>query len=334
MRHAIPCLILMGILCLGPFARAADHDPLSSLNGVFLRVGGTEKLTCRSQWHNVKLLNEFTGICSVSLETFALLGHDAQDGRISQETAAQLFGPVFACVEREPKDPVAFERWRGDGITCLPGELAAELDAQIVKGDDGEKEENAGSETIELTGELELIERGHANQRYGPKQYEAKWDFSVKGRVTGPLQQPDVDLTLTGTVVGAYSNENNPQKDPWDAEVELTVEGYQLDSKAQGQLNTLIAELGHEDFARREKATEEAKQLDPLPKMILLATLDASDDPELQHRARLIAPERYETTEPEATPQPMYYRNGPLLLHRRVRGIDPPVVRRQVITVD
>ncbi len=336
MRHVIPCWILLGVLCLVPVARAAGGDPLSSLDGIFMRVGGTEELTCRSQWHNVKLLNKFTGICFVSREAFTRLSHDAGDGDISQETAAQLFGPVFACAERESNDPVAFERWRGDGLTCLPGELAAELDAQIMKVDDEEKEENVGSRAIALNGRLKLIERGRASTRYGPQQYEAKWDLSVKGRVSRPLQQPEVELTLSGTVAGAYSNENSPQKDPWDAEVELTVERYQLDSEAQGQLNTLIAELGHEDFARRDKATEEAKQLDPLPKMILLAMLDASDDPELQHRARLIAPERYETTEPEAPPQPMYYHNGPLLLHRRVRGMDPdpPVVRPQVITVD
>jgi Carbohydrate family 9 binding domain-like len=64
------------------------------------------------------------------------------------------------------------------------------------------------------------------------------------------------------------------------------------DAKVKARLGAMVKELGHMEFARRQAATEKAKALPYEEISLLVDMLEASDDPELHYRAKLILKEK------------------------------------------
>jgi len=70
----------------------------------------------------------------------------------------------------------------------------------------------------------------------------------------------------------------------------LKISVQPLEPELRARLLRLVAELGHKEYGRRQRATEAAKKLEPELKAALIAALLGSDDPELRYRAELIEP--------------------------------------------
>jgi len=269
--------------------RLRDRLPLMA------QVSGRQTLTCRSDWHNVKVDSEIGGrFFLLPVDLRRMIPPEAAVGASwrADEAFTRLFGErFFRAIELRHRDPVAYERWRGKGPMNEELVVTGGATMRFVS-----VERIAGRRTarLQMDGLLEFKDSGRMRSRLGPNNWSAMWKLDLKGEMALDLEKGEItSMTLEGRgkVEGAYETPGgDPKMDPWETAMTLKISVRPLKPELRARLLRLMAELGDEDYGRRQRATEAAKKLAPELKAALVATLLGSDDPELRYRAELIEP--------------------------------------------
>ena len=275
---------------------------------VVLALSGKQTVTCHSGWHHIKADSTIGGALPVRLgDLLALRGGlmNVQSAWVVPAARLRAFGEgLFESMKLTHGDPEAYAKWYGsdprDRSLDVSGGIGVELAG--VTAVDGVRVAR-----IKLLGRLELRERAIMGSRYGPNLRKATWNLKVEGTAEldlGTGRARTLALSLTGGAKGGYGPEEGPPADPFEIAVRLRLRAGPLPDDVEARFEKLIAEMGHDEFARREAATEEARKLPPGYLSQLLLRLERSDDPELRYRASLLKPK----PPPKRSPRPPIYR--------------------------
>ena len=261
-----------------------------------VQLSGKQTLTCRSQWHNVTVSSQIAGSFPVAIGEL-LAPAELKAPWAAPEAFVAAFGKgLFGAIRLTHDNPENYHRWRGSSPRDERLSAGGTVKAQLVAVEKTEKGERA---RVEVTGALELMEGGRMASRTGPNAWEARWQLPLTGHVELDLTNRTVvrvRLASKGKVTGAYTTGPGVNPDPWNVELALEMCAGALSDDVEKRLERLVAELGHDEFARREQATRDAATLEPGTLAALLARLDASDDPELRYRASLLKPKPAKST--------------------------------------
>ena len=296
----LPPAILAAALSL-LYAGAKEYDlSLARPGSLEVQLAGKQALVCRSRWHTVDVKSTVSGRFSLSAEDVAVILPGPKPvgatWAVPEQRLAAWGQQLFRATRLTHDNPEAYARWRG---SAPQNERVAARGSMTVRLASVEKTREGHVARIQLKGTLDIDTSGTVGNRNGPNSWQSRWHVPLEGTLDFDITQRKIvrfSLASKGSYTGKYFNPGADDADPWEATLTLDLRAGALPSDTEHGLKELIAELGHAEYARRERATQAAAKLPPPALAVLLARLKASDDPELRYRASLIKPK----TQPSA----------------------------------
>ncbi len=256
------------------------------------QIAGAQTLRARTRWRNTEIKSQIAGRFFLTEADVAFITEAAARPaeRTPAETPAQALAErCFRALVFTHENPSNYLNWRGQNPSQERRAFEGRFTAQRPPD---------GAATVTLAGALRQTESGMMQRRNGPNEWEAEWKAALEGTAElSPDRRAIARLVLTGkgTWSGEYFSQNEPMKDPWDAEFTIEITATPTPPELRSALARLAQELAHEEFARRNAATDQALQLDADTLNGFIGVLETCEDPELRHRgailrARLAAP--------------------------------------------
>ncbi len=286
--------ILLGLICASAGlaqspAKSTRQVPLIEGDRVFVRLVGTHHLKCKSRWHDINTKSKLAGSVILShgelRQLFPERMSTTAKSAVAENDANVFWKKVFEALKLTPGDEAAWAKWTGSGQQNQTAKVSCSLKRGPAR-EQGDK----GAIGVSAAGTITVTETGRMNSRYGPNDYEQRWNLTVHVDVIvskeGNLKS--ILLKLAGTVDGRYYSGGNDIGEKFSAKVLVNCRAPEVTAAARKEFASLLAELAHAKSKNRKGALAKAKALPDTKRAVLIDLLSSSSDPELRHIAKLL----------------------------------------------